>query len=45
MYNVFLMLDEDFVKVATCNNQNEASELCDKLNNLNVEPLYYIKPM
>lgn len=45
MYNVFLMLDDDFVKVAQCENQNEAQSLCDKLNNLSVEPLYYIKPM
>ncbi len=45
MYNVFLMLDDDFVKVAQCENQNEAIALRDKLNNLSVEPLYYIKPM
>ena len=45
MYNVFLMLDDDFVKVAECQNINEAQCLCDKLNNLNVEPIYYIKPM
>ena len=45
MYNVFLMLDDDFVKVAERLSKNEAQSLCDKLNNLNVEPLYYIKPM
>ena len=45
MYNVFLMLDDDFVKVAQCENQNEALILRDKLNSVSVEPLYYIKPM
>ena len=45
MYNIFLMLDDDFIKVAEAENQNEAQSLCDKLNNLCVEPLYYIKPM
>lgn len=45
MYNIFLMLDDDFVKVADSLSLNEAKSLCDKLNNLNVEPFYYIKPM
>ena len=45
MYNVFLMLENDFVKIAQCDNQTEAIMLCDKLNSMSVEPIYYYKPM
>lgn len=38
------MLDDDYVLVAQ-KPESEARELCDKLNNLSVEPIYYIKPM
>lgn len=43
MYNVFLMLDDDFVKVFASESIITAQSVCDKLNEKMGEPLYYVK--